>query len=133
MSIPWQRIGANVMSKITSISIKSENLLNELDGWKLIATANKDELNNDPFLKEFLAFKLDITQGFIEELQFWEEVGNDSKCHNAIENAQFFLGQIQILMDRFLSDQQKEVLFDSQKELNVTIYVPTFHEYVFNE
>ena len=123
----------NHMTLINSIHIKSENLRQRLEEWKCIVSANRDVLNKNPFLKEFLAFKMDIAQGYVEELQFWEEVGNQSKCRDAIENAQFFLGQIQVLIDRMLSNQQDEVLDDSHKELSVTIRVSTFHEYVWQE
>jgi hypothetical protein len=123
----------NHMTIINSVHFKSENLLQQLEGWKCIVSANRDVLSKDPFLEEFLAFKMDIAQGYLEELQFWEEVGNQNKCQDAIKNTLFFLGQIQVIIDRMLSDQQDEVLNDSQKELNVTIRVSTFHEYVLQE
>jgi hypothetical protein len=121
------------MTKINDVHSSSESLLQQLEGWKCIASAQRDILNQNPFLEEFLAFKLDIAQGYIEELQFWEEVANQSKCQNAIENTQFFLGQVKVLMDRVICGQQKEVLIDSQNELSFTIRVSTSHEHVLHE
>lgn len=130
----WPIIGANDMTTINDVHSSSESLLQQLEGWKCIASANRDILiNQNPFLVEFLAFKLDIAQGYIEELHFWEEVANQSKCQNAIENTQFFLGQVKVLMDRVICEQQKKVLIDSQNELSFTIRVSTSHEHVLHE
>lgn len=112
---------------------KSEDLLQQLEGWICIASANRHILNKNPFLEEFLAFKLEIAQGYIEELKFWEEVTNRSKCQDAFENAQFFLGQIKVLIDRMICNQHEEVLIDSQNELRFTIRVSTSHEHVLHE
>ena len=49
------------------VRIKSECLLQQLENWNLIAAAYGDLIEKDAFLKEFLAFKIDIARGFIEE------------------------------------------------------------------
>lgn len=121
------------MTTINGIHSKSENLLQQVEEWKCFASANRDVLNKNPFMEEFLAFKLDIAQGYIEELQFWEEVANQSKCHDAIENAQFFLGQIKVLIDRIICDQHEKELLDSQNELSFTLRVSKSHEHVLHE
>jgi hypothetical protein len=104
------------MTIINGIHIESENLLQELEGLKFFADSNRDALNKNPVLVEFVAFKMDIAQGFIEELQIWETLENQSKCDYVIENAQFFLEQIQVLMDRTLNQQYEEALLCLQKE-----------------
>ena len=115
------------MAAANEVHIRSEILLQQLGGCKFIAEANRDELNKDPLLKELIAFKMEIAQGFIEELQGWEVLGNQSKCQYASENAQFFLGQIQVIMDRMLDDLCEKAWLDFQKELRFGIYVPNPH------
>ena len=129
----WHENGANDMTMFSSVSNKSENLLQQLEGWKSIASANRNVLNKNPFLEEFLAFKMEIAQGYIDELIFWEEVENQSKCHDAIDNARFFLGQIQVLIDRMLKDPCEEVFLDPETEISVTLRISRFHEYVLQE
>ncbi len=121
------------MTIINGMHSKSENLLQQLEGWKCIASANRGVLTKNPFLEEFLAFKLDIVQGYIEELQLWEEVANHSKCHDVIEDAQFFLGQIKVLIDRMIYDEQEEVFINSQNMFRFTIRVSTSHEHVLHD
>jgi hypothetical protein len=105
------------------IHVKSEQLLQQLGNWKFTAAAYGNLFDKDAFLKEFLGFKMDIAQGFIEELQGWEEIGNETKCNNAIDNAEFFLGQIQALFDRKFADQYQETWQDVEDELIFTDYV----------
>jgi|SRR6186997_733177 hypothetical protein len=102
------------------VRIKSECLLQQLENWKLIAAAYGDLIEKDAILKEFLAFKIDIARGFIEELQGWEEAGNETKCKNAIDNAESFLGQIQALFDREFAGRYQETWREMEEE-----YVPT--------
>ena len=105
------------------VRIKSECLLQQLGNWKLIAAAYGDLIEKDAFLKEFLAFKMDIAQGFIEELQVWEAIGNETKCKKAIENAVFFLGQIQTLFDRVIAGRYQETWRKQEEELIFTDYI----------
>lgn len=104
------------MTIANEIHVKSENLLKQLENWKFIAAAYSDLFDKDAFLKDFLAFKMDIVQGFIEELQGWEEIGNETKCKNSIENAEFFLGQVQVLLDRVFADQYQKTWQDIIEE-----------------
>ena len=112
---------------------KSENLLQQLGGCKFIAEINRDVLNKDPFLKEFLAFKMDVTQSYISELQIYERLRDQSKCKSAIENAELFLEQIQSIIDRMLDDECEEAWLDFQKELRFANYVTIPHEFVLNQ
>ena len=111
------------MTITNEIGIKSDYLLQELGNWKLVAIAYGDIIDNDTFLKQFLAFKMDIAQGFIEELQVWEEIGNEIKCKKAIENAVFFLGQIQTLFDRVIAGRYQETWRKQEEELIFTDYI----------
>ena len=77
-------------------------------------------------LKEFLAFKMDIARGFIEELQGWEETGNETKCKNAIDNAEFFLGQIQALFDRVFAGRYQEKWREMKEERIYSDHIPVF-------
>jgi|GEM_PF-5888771 len=111
------------MTITNEIGIKSDYLLQELGNWKLVAIAYGDLIDKNTFLKEFLAFKMDIAQGFIEELQVWEEIGNETKCKKAIENAVFFLGQIQTLFDRVIAGRYQETWRKQEEELIFTDYI----------
>lgn len=121
------------MAVSNDIRNKSENLLQQLGSCKFIADINREALNKDPFLQEFLAFKMDVAQGYIAELQIYERLGDQSKCKTAIENAQFFLGQIQDLIDQMLDEQCEEAWEDFQKELRFANHVPIPHEYVLKQ
>jgi len=111
------------MALSNEIHNRSECLLQELRNWKLIASAYEDLIDTDTFLKEFLAFKMDIAQGFIEELQGWEEMGNEAKCKNSIEHAVFFLGQIQVLFDRVVAGRYQETWRKLEKETIFADYI----------
>ena len=111
----------------------SEQLYQQLGGCKYIVDVNSDRLNQDPFLKDFLAFKIDIAQGYIEELQIWERLGDQRKSRSAIDNAISFLEQIQVLIDRILDDQCEEAWVDFQRELRFSSYVSTPYEYVLTQ
>ena len=121
------------MAVSNGIRNKSENLLRQLGGCKFIVDINRDALNKDPFFKEFLAFKIDVAQGYIAELQIYERLGDQSKCKSAIENAQFFLVQIQDFIDRMLDEQCEEAWENFQKELKFTNHVSIPHEYVLKQ
>ena len=111
------------MTTANEVRIKSECLLQQLENWKLIAAAYGDLVEKDAFLKEFLAFKMNIARGFIEELQGWEEVGNETKCKNAIDNAEFFLGQIQALFDRVIAGRYQETWREMAEQYVSTDYI----------
>jgi hypothetical protein len=113
------------MTTANEIHVNSESLLQQLENWKLIAAAYGELIEKDAFLKEFLAFKMDIVKCFIEELQGWEEMGNETKCKNAIDNAQFFLGQIQALFDHVVAGRYQEKWREMEEQ-----YVPNDYIYV---
>lgn len=108
------------MAVIDEANTKSAQLLQQLRGLKFLADTNRDGLNKDPFFVEFLGFKMDMAQSFIEELQNWEELGNQRKCKNIIDDALFFLGEINALIDRKLDEQCEEAWLDYQRELGFT-------------
>jgi len=53
-------------------------------------------------------------------LQNWEELGNQRKCKDTIDNAIFFLGEITILIDSKFDEQCEEAWLDYQRELGFT-------------
>ena len=103
--------------------IRSESLLQELGMWKFTVTRYNNLFDKNAFLKEFLAFKIDMAQGCVEELQSWERMGNETKCKNAMDNAEFFLGQIQVLFDSMFADQYQETWQDMKEEPIFTDYI----------
>ena len=118
-----------ISSKI--VLLKSEQLLQQLRGLKFIVDGSGDVLNKNLISKEFLAFKIDLANNLIEELQLWEKLGNADKCNSVFEDAQFFLEQAQVLMDRMLDDQCEEAWLDFQRELRFANYAPIHHKYVY--
>jgi hypothetical protein len=118
--VSWQLMGAKFMTLIDEAHTKSTQLLQQLRGLKFLVDTNKDKLNQDPFFVEFLGFKMDMAQSFIEELQNWEELGNQRKCKDTLDAALFFLGEITVLIDRKFDEHCEEVWFDYQRELGST-------------
>lgn len=112
------------MATANEIHVQSQSLLQELGIWKFTVSRNSDLFKYDSFLKEFLAFKIDMVQGFIEELDSWEKTGNEAKCKNAIGNAEFFLGQIQVLFDSMFADEYSGSSQDMEEEPIFTDYIP---------
>jgi hypothetical protein len=55
------------MAKAHEMCIKNECLLQELGIWKFTVTGRSNLFDKNAFLKEFLGFKMDIAEGFIEE------------------------------------------------------------------
>jgi hypothetical protein len=108
------------MTLIDDAHTKSTQLLQQLRGLKFLVDTNKDKLNQDPFFVEFLGFKTDMAQSFIEELQNWEELGNQRKCKDTLEDVLFFLGEINALIDRKLDEHCEEAWLDYQRELGFT-------------
>ena len=108
------------MALIDEAHTKSTQLLQQLRGLKFLADTNRDELNQDPFFVEFLGFKMDMAQSFIEELQSWEALGNQRKCKDTIDGALFFIGEINALIDRKFDEHCEEVWLDYQRELGFT-------------
>ena len=109
------------MATSNEIHIQSERLLQELAICKFTVTPYNNLFDKDAFLKEFLAFKMDIVEGIIEGLYSWEKTGNKTKCKNAIDNAEFYLGQIQVLFDGTFADQYQETWQDTE---NVSCGMP---------
>ncbi len=111
---------------------KSDKLVQQLAGLQYIVDTNPDVINKDPVTREFLAFKVEIALSFVEELQVWKTLGNQAKCNSAIANAQFFMEQAQVLLDRMLDEYCEEAWSDFQKELAFTPYVPTDYNHILN-
>lgn len=109
------------MATTNEVRIKSESLLQELGIWRSIIIPSSNLFDKDLFLRDFLAFKIDIAQGFIEESYKWEKSGNETKRKNAVDNAEVYLGQIQVLFDGMFIDQGTWP--DSGEERNSSYYI----------
>ncbi len=118
------------MALVIGIPNESEKLIQQLEGLRFIVDINRNVLNANPVLKEFLAFKMDMAQSLIDELQSWEALRNKSKCNQASDNALFFIEQIQVLLDRVLDARCEEAWLNSQRELKFNSYAPPAYEYV---
>ena len=118
------------MATFNNLHINSENLLQQLRSLKFIMGSNQDILDKNPVSNEFLNFKIDIAQNYIEELQLWEEIGNQGKCDSMVDNTLFFLEQARVLLDRMLDDHCNDAWLDFQKELRFTNYASINHKYV---
>jgi len=105
------------MALIVDAHAESTQLLQQLRGLKFLVDTNRDEINKDPFFEDFLGFKMDIAQSFIEELRSWEELGNQRKCKDTLDDALFFLGEVNVLIDRKFNEHCEKVWLDYQGEL----------------
>ena len=109
------------MATANEIHKKSECLLQEIGVWKSTIAAYTGLFGKDAVTKEFIAFKIDIAEGLIEEYYSWEKLGNESKCKYALDNAEFFLGQIQVLFDSMFIDEHQETRQEI-KEVSLAIF-----------
>lgn len=112
------------MATTNDFHIQSEHLFQELGTWRSTVTSHRELFDKNAFLKDFLGFKMDIVQGWIEELRGWEETGNDTKCKNAIENAESILRQIQVMFDGMSADQPQETWQDMEEERTSADHIP---------
>lgn len=106
------------MPGVNEFHIESERLFQELGTWRATVTSHRNLFDKNEVLKDFPGLKMDIVHSLIEELQRWEEAGNDTKCKNAIGNAESILRQIQVLFDDTLADQHQETCQD-MKEVSI--------------
>ena len=118
------------MALINDVRNESDRLIQQLAGLQYIIETNRDGMNKYFVTLEFLAFKMDVAQSFIEELQSWEMLGNQGKCDSAMDGAQFFLEQARVLLDRVLDEQCEDAWLDSQRELRFSSYASSKYEYV---
>jgi hypothetical protein len=121
------------MATINNVHVNSETLIQQLGDLKFIVETNKDVLTQNLVAYEFLGFKVDIANNLIEELLLWEEIGNQSKCISLFNDAQFFLEQVNFLVDRMFEELCAKAWLDSQRELQFVEYITIPHEYVLKE
>ncbi len=106
---------------------ESDKLIQQLAGLEYIVDSNSNILNQDPFARDFLAFKMEVAQSFIEESQLWRTMGNQRKCDAAVQNANIFLEQTQTLLDGILNEYCEKAWLDFQRELAFTSPVFTYY------
>ena len=118
-----KEIETTYMATTNDVRMKSEQLLQEVGIWRQFVASPHDQFTKDPMLKDFFSFKVDIAQGYIEESQSWEKSGNETKCRNAIDNAELFIEQIQMLFNSMFVDQDQGTWQDMEEERNSPDYV----------
>jgi hypothetical protein len=90
------------MASNTSIEFEGEILVMQLESYKLAAHAFRDLIDHNLIEKELLSFKVEIAQGYIDQLEVYEELGDQIKCGYAIDNANHFLEQIKVMLEKIV-------------------------------
>ncbi len=120
------------MTTGNEIHIDSKNLLQQLESLQFLADASWSLLNIEPVSREFLAFKIEIARNMIQELEMWEKLHDQRKCNCVIQDAQFFLAQIQAFFDHMLEEQCEAAWRDAQSELRFTRHAYRAYEYLLS-
>lgn len=89
-------------------------LQTQLENYRLIAEVNPELLDENLFTKEELAKKVDLAQSCINESYQWEELGDQTKSHNALSDANMIIVELNMVIkyllgqDTFLNDSNLE-------------------------
>ena len=86
----------------TSIEFEAEILAMQLDSYKLAADAFRDLVDYNMIEKELLSFRVDIAQGYIDQLKAYGKLGDQRNCGSAIINANYFLEQIKVSLEKIV-------------------------------
>jgi hypothetical protein len=89
---------------ITPNPIDKERVALKLDTFRLIVESNIELLENGPLLKEQLNLEMQMAQGYLNELDFWEKHGDQIKYDYALESAQTILKIVHGLIDQLLDE-----------------------------
>ena len=91
------------------------SLQTELENCKLIAEVNLELLDRDWFTQEQLAKELGLAQSYINESYQWEELGDQTKSHYALTEANIIILEIRsvikhtLYQDTFLDDSNLQL------------------------
>ena len=86
------------------------SLQTQLTNYDLIAAVNSELMDENPSTKEKLAKKIELAQSCINESNQWEELGDQTKSHDALSNANMIIIEIKTVIkhvlyqDTFLDD-----------------------------
>lgn len=88
-----------------------KRLQTQLENYKLITEVNKELLDENLFTRRELPGKLELAQSFINESHQWEELGDPSKSHVALTNANIIIVEVGVVIKLIL--HQASTLDDS--------------------
>ena len=91
------------------------SLQTQLEGFKLIAQVNQELLDRHGFTLEQLSYELGSAQNYINESYQWEELGDQTKSHYALTDANIIILGIGVVVKRTLD--QDTFIDDSYLQL----------------
>lgn len=68
-----------------------KGLQTQLETYKLLAEVNTDLLDENLFAKAEFLGKLELAQRYIDESRQWEELGDQTKSHVTLSNANIII------------------------------------------
>ena len=79
-----------------------KHLQTNLEACKLIAEVNQELLDRNGFTQEQLANDLGSAQSYLNESNQWEELGDQTKSHFALTEANLIIVGIRVVIKRIL-------------------------------
>jgi hypothetical protein len=92
-----------------------KSLQTQLENYTLIVEVNTDSKDESIFAKEELAQKLELAKSCVNESHQWEELGDQTKSHDALSNANIIIVAVGAVIKRIL--YQDSFLDDSNLQL----------------
>jgi hypothetical protein len=96
----YQRRRESDMDKPNGLDRKS--LQTQLENYRLIVEVNTDSKDESIFAKEELAKKLELAQRCVNESYQWEELGDQTKSHDALSSASIVIVAVGAVIKRIL-------------------------------
>ena len=87
---------------VTPNPIERERIALKLDTFRFVAEAHIELLQNDPLLREQLNLRMQIVQGYLKELDHWENWGNQVSYNSALDSAKSALMRVKDVIDQIL-------------------------------
>src|SRR5512133_1379799 len=75
----------------------------QFENYKLIAEVNTELLASNLFTERELPRKLELAQSYINESHQWEELGDQTKSHDALTNANIMIVEVGAVIKYILS------------------------------
>ncbi len=92
-----------------------KSLQTQLETYRLIVEVNTDSKDESIFAKEELAKRLELAQNCVNESYQWEELGDQTKSHDALSNASIVIVAVGAVIKCIL--YQYPILDDSNLQL----------------
>ena len=96
----YQRRRDSDMHKPNGLDRKS--LETQLENYKVIAEVNPEVIDKNLFTKAELSRNLELAQSYIIESHRWEELGDQTKSHYALTNANIAILEISAVIKYIL-------------------------------